>query len=85
MSLRHYHFPTLSTWINSVKYVDARKTIFTRHCQKIRKIFASIGQARNVIHNYKLINFRFLSPPIAIARFWHFFGHKKVYQIVKIV
>ena len=35
VSLRHYHLPTLSSRINSVEHVDARKTIFTRNSQKI--------------------------------------------------
>ena len=37
VSLRHYHLPTLSSGVNGVEHVDARKAIFARHCQKLEK------------------------------------------------
>ena len=61
VSLRHYHLPTLSSGVNGVEHVDARKAIFARHCQKIRKIIEFVGQTRNVVHHNQLVYGHFFS------------------------
>ena len=42
VSLRHDHLPTLSTRVNDMKYVDARKTVLAGDGEKIWKIFTSV-------------------------------------------